>query len=263
MSVPKEIGAREAVIQPRRGRSESPVPPGMLTGFTPIDLALIRKGLGLSGRPARRVDLASLWECPAPRHMVGLAGPALGAPAAVMLLERLIALGAEAVVGVGSCGSLRPEISIGQIILPDTALVEEGTSAHYQGNHVRTESDPNLLQALREAFLREGLSPLVGRVWTTDAPFRETREKVTAYQREGILGVEMESSALMTAASFRRTPFASVLVVSDEIGTLKWKRGFDDPAYQETLARAGGIAAEVLAARVRSGSAGVARGETG
>jgi len=175
----------------------------------------------------------------------------MGAPAAVLLLERLIALGARWIAGVGSCGSLQPEITIGKIILPTGALIEEGTSAHYQGPSVKTTPNPALREAIRQQLLAKGIQPLEGRIWTTDAPFRETVDKVSSYQNEGILGVEMETSALMTVASFRRVFFASVLVVSDEIGSLRWKRGFKEPAYLEGLAKAARVAVEVLAKQAK------------
>jgi|GEM_PF-6795755 len=50
-----------------------------------------------------------------------------------------------------------------------------------------------------------------------DAIFRETEDKVEEYAKRGILGVKMESSALMTIASFRGVELAVALAVSDEL----------------------------------------------
>jgi uridine phosphorylase len=177
-------------------------------------------------------------------------------------MERLIALGAGCIVGVGSCGSLQTHVSIGRVILPTSALIEEGTSGHYQGRGVSATPDPYLLEDIRQALNSEGIQPLEGRVWTTDAPFRETFEKVTRYQRSGILAVEMEASALMTVASFRNIPFASVLVVSDEIGTLSWKRGFDDSRYLDGLARAAKATVRALADSAHASKKTAGHGET-
>jgi uridine phosphorylase len=165
-------------------------------------------------------------------------------------MERLIALGAGYIISVGSCGSLQPDVPIGQILLPTGALVEEGTSAHYRGAGVKTAPNPALFGTIRDRLCAEGISPLEGRVWTTDAPFRETIDKVCAFQKAGILGVDMESSALMTVASFRGISFASVLVVSDELASLSWKRGFNDASYQERLMKAAETSVRVLAEKV-------------
>lgn len=237
---------RKPVVEPRRGRREKTVPAGIILGFTPPDLKLILEYLGVSKVSYRKVDFWKLWTCQLEGHNVGVAGPALGAPAAVLLLERLVVLGARSVVGVGSCGSLQPWLPVGSVVLPDSALVEEGTTPHYLAPHVRTRPHQELLRVLAENLETQGLKPQVGRIWTTDAVFRETREKVILYQREGVLAVDMESSALMSVASFRGVPFASVLVVSDELGTLKWHRGFNTKEFCETLGRAARVVASCL-----------------
>ena len=236
-----------AVIEPRRGKNEPEVTSSVLMSFTSQDLAFIRKSLGISGKPDRRVDFARLWIVPETMETVSLVGPALGAPAAAILMERLIALGARRIVGIGSCGSLQPRLPIGEIVVPDGALPEEGTSAHYR----MTDSHPAPSDTLVEDLMRncrlQGLEPHSGAIWTTDAPFRETIEKVERYRDAGYLAVEMEASALMTVAAFRGVSFASLLVVSDEIGNLKWKPGFSDSRFLDGLNKAARAAARCLA----------------
>ena len=70
-------------------------------------------------------------------------------------------------------------------------------------------------------------------VWTTDAPYRETPNKVLAYQQQGVLAVEMEMSALMTLAVYRGVSMAGLLVVSDELFEMKWKPGFSNPLLKK------------------------------
>jgi len=135
---------------------------------------------------------------------------------------------------------------VGSVVLPDSALVEEGTSAHYLAPHVRTEPSTALVEALRLGLTEAGVRPFLGRVWTTDAVFRETRGKVLRYQRDGVLAVDMESSALMTVASFRGVDLACAMVVSDELGSLRWHRGFHTQAFTETLQKVVGVAALCL-----------------
>lgn len=72
----------------------------------------------------------------------------------------------------------------------------------------------------------------MGRVWTTDAPYRETLSKVTSYQHQGVLAVEMEMSALMTVAAYRGVKLAGLLVVSDELFNLTWHAGFKNPVFK-------------------------------
>lgn len=233
-------------MEPRRGKRDKEVPLGIILGFTPPDLKLVLEKLGASQAPCRKLDFWKLWTFKVGSCPIGVAGPAFGAPAAVVLMERLVALGVRALVGLGSCGSLQPRLPVGSVVLPDSALVEEGTSPHYLAPHVKTVPHQELFRLLKESLMEEGLEPHVGRVWTTDAVFRETREKVVMYQREGVLAVDMESSALMSAAGFRGAAFASVMVVSDELGTLRWHRGFKTREFQEALGRAARAAAACL-----------------
>ena len=62
---------------------------------------------------------------------ITLTAPALGAPYAVMVLEKLMVLGARMVLALGWCGSLQPGLVIGDLVLPTATVSTEGTSRHY------------------------------------------------------------------------------------------------------------------------------------
>jgi uridine phosphorylase len=157
---------------------------------------------------------------------LALAGPLLGAPQAAIVLEKLIALGAQRLWVLGWCGSLQPDLRIGDLIVPITALSEEGTSAHYPVDEKSRRTDPALNEHLKNALHKANLPFIAGPVWTTDAIYRETRAKVAEYGSMGILAVEMEISALITVAAYRSVALTGVLVVSDELSSLEWRHGF-------------------------------------
>lgn len=159
---------------------------------------------------------------------IHLAGPFLGAPHAVMGIEKLIALGVQRLWVTGWCGSLDPELRIGDLVVPSSAVSDEGTSAHYPINgEIRTDS--TLIEVLERWLLKNKQPFKKGALWTTDAPYRETPEKIKDYQTSGLIAVEMEMSALMTVSIFRHVKLAGLLVVSDELFNLKWNPGFSDP----------------------------------
>ena len=170
-----------------------------------------------------------------------LSGPFLGAPHAVMGMEKLIALGAKRIWVLGWCGSLNHEIGIGHLVIPTGAVSEEGTSSHYPIGDRSPEPEGRLNEMLEGALNHEGLPVALGPVWTTDAPYRETSEKVKAFQAKGILAVEMEISALMTVALYRSVSMAGVLVVSDELFRHKWNPGFSNPLLKENSRAAGRV----------------------
>ena len=73
-----------------------------------------------------------------------------------------------------------------------------------------------------------------GIVWTTDAIYRETQEKLEYYQAKDVLAVDMELSALFTVGRFRNIEIGSILVVSDELSTYKWRPGFREKRFIKT-----------------------------
>lgn len=58
-------------------------------------------------------------------------GFGVGAPAAGLILEQLIALGAREVITVGTAASVQPDMHPGAIVLCHRALRDEGLSHHY------------------------------------------------------------------------------------------------------------------------------------
>lgn len=161
----------------------------------------------------------------------------IGAPQAVMVLEKMIALGVQRVVTVGWCGSLQPEVKIGDVVLPTGAFSEEGTSRHYPVEETETGPSARIFRILKEKLREPEFVVHLGKVWTTDAPYRETPRKVQFYQESGALAVDMETSALFQVAHFRAIELGSILVVSDELFDMKWTPGFRESRFQETRRR--------------------------
>ncbi|MGB9700498.1 MAG: nucleoside phosphorylase [Thermodesulfobacteriota bacterium] len=183
------------------------------------------------------------------RKKISVFGTPLGAPHAVIMLERLIAMGAQKIFALGCCGSLQTYLSIGSFVIPLSALSEEGTSAHYplpQG--AVAAADAQIVNICLTKCAEKKIKPVSGKVWTTDALFRETREKVKKYSQSNLLAVEMEMSALFTVAAYRHVQLAGIMVVSDELATLKWKTGFLNPLFWMNSKKAAQVAIETCLA---------------
>jgi uridine phosphorylase len=56
-----------------------------------------------------------------------------------------------------------------------------------------------------------------GRVWTTDAPYRETPEQLRFWEDRGVLAVEMQAASLFAFARARGAPVAIVALVSNSV----------------------------------------------
>jgi len=175
-----------------------------------------------------------LVQIPAPKgeDTFFMAGPAVGAPMAVLALEKLIALGGTKFIVYGWCGSLNTSLQIGDVLLPTWALSDEGTSAHYPVSG-RPESCRETRRLLEQGLAARGDNVICGPVWTTDAPYRESRQKIKAFGDQGIFGVDMEFAALCAVAAFRNVDLTGVLLVSDELFHEQWKPGFGNKSFNE------------------------------
>lgn len=187
---------------------------------------------------ARTAYNARLLDVVHANRSITIAGPILGAPQAVLVLEKLIALGSRVIIVFGWCGSLQSDLTIGDWLLPSSARSEEGTSSHYPMNAANFLPDTELFGSLQDYCVQNGFSVRAGPIWTTDAPLRETVDKVSGYGEEGLLAVEMEMSALFHVAAYRKVRLAGLLVVSDELFTLKWRPGFRSTLFKSSCRQA-------------------------
>jgi uridine phosphorylase len=235
MSTPTD--ENRAVIDPKKGKREEALPSSAILIFTSQDLDLFIKCFTHPPRISHRIYLSNVYTGSYDGAPVALIGPVLGAPQAVLILEKIIALGVKEVMAVGWCGSLQPHVKVGDVVLPDGAISEEGTSSHYPISLAQPGPSLEMLSPLKDVLLAEQMKIHEGHVWTTDAPFRETVGKVLAYQKRGVLAVDMEASALFTVAHFRGIRMAMAMVVSDELSTLKWVHGFREPRFRESRER--------------------------
>jgi len=236
------------LIEPRRIPGDPVIDhPVILSLFEPY-LELLRKELKVRKTSLQRLRFPSMFCCTTKVEgkNISVFGTPLGCPQAAILLERLIAMGAKEIVVFGCCGSLQPDLEIGRLVIPTRALSEEGTSAHYPlPEGVEPKADEEISRLCLELGRQKQLNPVEGKVWTTDALFRETKRKAKRYSDMGILAVEMEMSALLTIAAYRRVRLGGCMVVSDELASLKWKIGFLEPAFSLGLREAARLAIEV------------------
>lgn len=162
-------------------------------------------------------------------------GPHMGAPYAAMVEEALIAKGADTLFVFGWCGSISDDLSIGDIVVVDGAIADEGTSRNYMDTGEDFPvilPDPDLQKRLGQELTGRDIAFKSGTMWTTDAIYRETPRKIEFFKNRGAIAVDMECSALFAVARFRKVRIASVLVVSDELGSLTWKPGFKSKVFK-------------------------------
>lgn len=145
-----------------------------------------------------------------------------GAPVVAGLVEELIAWGVQKLVLISLCGGVSADLTEGQIVMCDRAIRDEGTSYHYAPAEKYAFPDSALMGRISTALDALNAPFVTGTTWTTDATFRETREEIAALQAEGVLTLEMETSAFFTVARTHHIPAASVFVVGDSLARDPW-----------------------------------------
>jgi uridine phosphorylase len=162
--------------------------------------------------------------------------PGVGAPAAVARLERAIALGCRKFIVCGGAGVLDGSIKVGDIVVPSSAIRDEGASYHYLRPAREVAPTSRALSAI-EAVLSENHHKYVrGKTWTTDAVYRETRQRANRRKREGCVVVDMEAAAFFAVARFRHVECAQILYGGDSLAGRRWDpRGWNRHAMRERL----------------------------
>jgi purine-nucleoside phosphorylase len=239
-------GIVQPIVSPRTPRIG---PMGVLAA-TRTDLPALMSALKLGNGRSRSLYMSQL-------HIrddgVFLSGPVMGAPYAVMILETLAAWGAKEILFIGWCGAISPEVRIGDILVPTLAWIDEGTSRAYSPEPGRI-SRPTipLTRGITTLLSNNSIPYHEGAIWTTDAIFRETPDKVKHFQGLGALAVEMEVSALFAVSAFLGIALSAILVVSDDLSDLTWKHGFKDIRFVETRQQLAGVVAGYLNNSVHS-----------
>ncbi len=217
------VKAEEMVAHRRRAGSLGPVEP-------PRGVILcLERGLPERMRwriPIRRVGrlMGDLYAVRRTRgRVLVLTGFGIGAPVIAAQAEELIALGARRLVSIALAGGIQPDLSAGDVVVCDRAIRDEGTSHHYLPPSSDVCADPRLVGQLADALRARGRPARIGASWSTDAPFRETREEIAHFQAAGVLTAELEVAGLLAVAQVRHVAAAAVLVVADSLAGSRWE----------------------------------------
>lgn len=143
--------------------------------------------------------------------------PPDSAPTSAILMERIIASGAQYFVAVGTCGTLDRNIAPHQLVVPTSAIREEGTSYHYYPDAPEIAQDSRAVNHLKRILRFYKLDFAEGKIWSTDAIYRETKAKVKKMAEQGAIAVDMECSALCAISRFRHVKFVEFLIAMDNL----------------------------------------------
>jgi uridine phosphorylase len=168
------------------------------------------------------MGLLPIYEMESDNKRVVVFHPGIGAPFSAGMMEEVIALGGEKFIACGGAGVLDKAIAVGHIIVPVSAIRDEGTSYHYLPPSREVQVNKKAVEVIKQVLQKHKCKYLLAKTWTTDAFYRETINMVNLRKAEGCLTVEMECSAFCAVAEFRGVVFGQILYGGDDVSCEEW-----------------------------------------
>jgi purine-nucleoside phosphorylase len=138
-------------------------------------------------------------------------------------------------IRVGTCGSIQENLKLGQVLLAMSASGDsDANRSYFEGMHYAATADFDLLIKAYKVANDLNIKTYQGSVFSTNTFYDNSPNRWEKWQKQGILGVEMETQILFTLAKRFGVKALSVLTVSDNIITgeatsaMDREQGFSD-----------------------------------
>jgi uridine phosphorylase len=161
----------------------------------------------------------------------------VGSAGSAAFLEELIAYGFNKFIVCGGAGVLRKDIAVGHLIIPISAIRDEGASYHYLAPAREIECNSEVVGKIEEVFNKHKIDYIKAKTWTTDAVYRETEKIIELRKSEGCVTVEMEAAAFFAVAKFRNVKLGQILYGGDDLSGVDWdgRKWHDRTEIRENL----------------------------
>ena len=171
----------------------------------------------------------------------------MGGPSTGIVVEELHNIGVEYMIRIGSCGALDQSIRLGELILANGAVRDEGTSKAYIDLAYPAIPDTRLLYSAIQAAEEKKIPFHIGRVRSHDSFYTDREDEIDEYwSKRGILGADMETAALFTIGALRGVKCASILNTVVEYGE-NLEKNINDYVEGESVVKRG-EASEIIIA---------------
>lgn len=204
-------------------QSQRIAPVALLCFFNDLLVSLAERNLLIKHYTLRsEIGSNHIYELAFDGQVMSVLHPGVGSPLAVGFVEEAIAVGISTFVACGGAGALDPRFDAGHLMVVEGAVRDEGTSMHYARPARVMHAQSLGVQMAHDVLEKLEIEHVLGRVWTTDAMFRETRSRVRRRVAEGCYMVDMEASALIALARYREVRLAHVLYAGDLVVGEEW-----------------------------------------
>jgi purine-nucleoside phosphorylase len=152
---------------------------------------------------------------------VSIQGTGMGMGSAGIYIHELInTYKCQNLIRVGTCGSIQPQLDLGQVILAMSASGDaDANSLLFKGMHYAATADFDLLYKAYQLANELNIKTHTGSVFSTNTFYDLEPNRWEVWQKHGVLGVDMESQILFTIAKRFGAKALALLTVSDNIIT--------------------------------------------
>lgn len=224
--------AKDGIIRPnRKGRSKVPSK-CLMTFFGEVLDGFVAKHSAVEinyyGSEMRHFPI---YEVEYRGVKISLIQAVVGSASIAMMVDLLISYGVTNLIVCGGCGVLA-DIPVGDVIIPISALRDEGTSYHYLPPSREITVNPDVVKIIKQT-LNELHTPYIeAKTWTTDAFYRETPDMIAYRKEEGCSVVEMECATIAAVAQFRGIRSGQLLYSGDILTDFE---NYDERGWEENL----------------------------
>ncbi len=223
---------RQAIIEPKADTVKSGLPEACVLCFfydVIADLAQTGQLVEIGRQQSENSPIPVYLYTAEDGRQVVVMNPQVGAPASAGILEKMIAHGSKKIIIIGGAGALVHDHAVTHLVIPVSAVRDEGVSYHYLPPSREVQPDPEGVAMIEAVLTKRGLPFVKSKTWTTSAYFRETEKKRDLRIEEGCTVVEMEAAAFFAVAKFRGVQVAQLLYAGDLVVPEGWdKRGWND-----------------------------------
>ncbi|NLW28673.1 MAG: nucleoside phosphorylase [Erysipelothrix sp.] len=136
----------------------------------------------------------------------------IGGASASIAIEELKNIGIDTMIRIGSCGALQSFIQIGDLVIAEGAIRDDGASKAYVDAIYPATPDFNLLSTIVDSC-KELMVPFhLGIVHSHESFYIDQNSDIEKrWSQKGVLGADLETAALLTVGRLRNIRCASIL----------------------------------------------------
>ena len=152
---------------------------------------------------------------------ISVMGSGMGIPSIGIYSYELIHFyGVKNLIRIGSCGSIREDVKIRDVIIGMGACTNSNYAAQYElpGTYAPIASWELLNKAVTVAN-EKGIKVKVGNILSSDTFYDAQKDSWKKWASMGVMGIEMEAAALYMNAAYAGVNALCILTVSDSLVT--------------------------------------------